>query len=197
MRFGPYLTQAQAREVGFPRYTSGEVNPACGHHEPRYLSDARCVKCHLIRRYKEIAERPELERARRARLTEFYREYNRNWRIQHPDYWKEYNPAYRAANPEKAKAQDAKRRARHAAAPGFFTKEDIFAIRKFQEDNCAYFKLCGNDLSSGDHIDHVYSLSKGGSNWPENIQILCQNCNQRKYNHDPIYFVRLLMSEAA
>lgn len=47
-----------------------------------------------------------------------------------------------------------------------------------QEGLCNH---CGVDLSSVVvHLDHIYPVSKGGTNTDDNVQLLCQSCNARK-----------------
>ena len=40
------------------------------------------------------------------------------------------------------------------------------------------------------HIDHVTPLVKGGTHDNGNLQALCQSCNNKKYDKDPIAFAR-------
>jgi 5-methylcytosine-specific restriction protein A len=41
---------------------------------------------------------------------------------------------------------------------------------------------CGvTELDSPLHIDHIVSLAKGGTNDLDNLQVLCQPCNQKKW----------------
>jgi 5-methylcytosine-specific restriction endonuclease McrA len=41
---------------------------------------------------------------------------------------------------------------------------------------------CGRSLALGYHIDHRIALSKGGTNWPWNLQLLAPVCNLKKSN---------------
>lgn len=72
-----------------------------------------------------------------------------------------------------------KRRAKKFGAEGSHGWRDI--LRKWDEQGgiCA---LCPKTLNGGFHVDHIMPLSKGGSDWPENIQLTCPPCNIRKSN---------------
>lgn len=81
------------------------------------------------------------------------------------------------------------RRARKINADGVHTAADIDTIRKAQKDRCAY---CRVKLRGAGHVDHVIALSKGGSNWPSNLQLLCRPCNISKSARDPLAFAQSL-----
>lgn len=40
--------------------------------------------------------------------------------------------------------------------------------------------LCGSDLRLS--LDHIHPYSKGGTDEPENLRVLCRSCNSRKGN---------------
>lgn len=91
------------------------------------------------------------------------------------------NNEYDAKHPEKKRARTEKRRKLSKQAEGNFTEHDLQRLYEDQERRCAY---CGisiywhipNDI----HVDHVQPLSKGGSNWPDNLCLACADCNLSK-----------------
>jgi 5-methylcytosine-specific restriction endonuclease McrA len=91
--------------------------------------------------------------------------------------------AWQAANPERYKTIQRSgilnRIARKRGADGKFTAADIRALGEHQNWRCAN-PLCACDLTNGYDIDHQMPLSRGGSNWPTNLQLLCGSCNRRK-----------------
>ena len=94
---------------------------------------------------------------------------------------------WRSANPEKRHVYACNRRARFRLAEGRHTAEDIVRIYQAQAGKCAYCKI---RLGRKYHVDHIVALTKGGSNWPRNIQLLCGPCNIRKRDHDPLDYAR-------
>lgn len=83
----------------------------------------------------------------------------------------------------KARTNNANRRAREQAAEGRHSIADIRRLLEAQRFCCAD---CGKSIKDGYHVDHVVPISKGGSNWPTNLQILCPTCNISKGDRDPI-----------
>lgn len=115
----------------------------------------------------------------------------RKWAEQNPDrkaahrrQWKEANPDVHAAV---HRAAQATRRARSRRAQGFHSASDIQRILLSQRNRCAE---CRSILGRNFHVDHVIPLSRGGSNWPTNLQCLCGPCNQRKGSIDPIEYAQ-------
>lgn len=77
------------------------------------------------------------------------------------------------------KSSKAKRR----GAVGKFTSDDVAKILENQQWLCVE---CKTDLKlSGYHIDHIVPVSKGGANWPSNLQCLCAPCNLAKGSKMP------------
>lgn len=88
---------------------------------------------------------------------------------------------YRKANPEKVKrclkAGLANRRALMRMAEG---KIGQAVIGRLYREQCGLCAFCSADISGHYHLDHILPLKRGGSNLPENLQLLCQDCNLSK-----------------
>lgn len=90
---------------------------------------------------------------------------------------------YRLRNPEKIREQNRIRKARIYNAPGTFTENEVLKLYEDQNGLCFH---CKADLSVlGFHRDHWIPLSKGGTNWIENIRLLCPSCNMEKHDKLP------------
>lgn len=89
--------------------------------------------------------------------------------------WKLRVKLYRQANPAKTAAWKNNRRAREMNAEGSFTDKQWSDLKEKNGFKCA---LCRKETRLT--VDHIIPLSKGGSNYIENIQPLCMPCNSRK-----------------
>lgn len=98
------------------------------------------------------------------------------------EYFSRKNREWREAHKEDQCLRGRLNKARRRGAPGVFGKEDIQRIAFSQKNRCAY---CQCRLVKNRHIDHIIPVSKGGSNWPRNLQLLCAPCNQSKKDKMP------------
>lgn len=176
-------TRAEARELGVNRYFTG-VPCKNGHVSPRKTSDKACLVCqknHIRKWRREHADRVNELCRKRANLN--IEKHRLQKRIG--------NKRRRLQNPEKARADSLansrKRYAMRKGAEGKYSQADLDRIRKQQKDRCG---ACSIKLRNGGHIDHIIALSKGGTNWPSNIQFLCVQCNTSKKASDPLDFMR-------
>ena len=156
----------------------------------------RCRDCdaEYMRAYREDPanrnRRREYAQRNRARL----REQDRNWRRRNPEVvkasrrrdYRKHREAYRRRALERAN--------RARAAEGEFRWTDVVRLWHRQRGECARCEeRCGK--RPGDrafHVDHITPLSRGGSNWPRNLQILCPACNLQKSNRTPAEFTLYL-----
>jgi len=133
-------------------------------------------------------ERLRLKRSyqeNRDQIVSRQREYRRNNKEKERDRQRKW----RTVNPEKARAQYSRRHAVVRNSPGSFTPEDIQRIFSLQSGKCVYHSLnprCHVNLANGYTVDHIVPLSRGGTNFVSNIQLLCEHCNKSKCNktHD-------------
>lgn len=147
------------------------------------------------------AARPDVVERRKARAkakSEVRRQERQRAKVQlTPEQKRERNRRHQQAwlaklTPEQVAYQRARYRAKEAqkrGAAGKHTAQDILRILKAQRGKCA---ACHCSIKSGYHVDHIQALSRGGSNWPKNLQLLCEPCNLRKKAKDPIEFMQEL-----
>ena len=88
--------------------------------------------------------------------------------------WYKENPERGKAN---AKVANHKRRAHVAKVGGKFTKADIRNMYMSQGARCYY---CSVSIERVYHIEHMVPISRGGSNWIDNICLACVPCNRMK-----------------
>lgn len=173
-----------------------------------------CKECRSLRK-REYRDRPHVQEREKARLKAQYeanksaigerrkQRYaanpeaalapNRAWREKNIEKHRALCRNWAKANPEAMRLIVRNRRAREMAAPGTHTAQDIAALYQQQGGLCVY---CPANLEDGYHVDHRHPLIRGGSNGPENLQLLCPTCNRRKADKLPEEFARELARAA-
>lgn len=94
-----------------------------------------------------------------------------------------YHRRYVAKHPERIAHLKARRYAREKSALGSHSLEEWQRLKKLYNDKCA---ICNE--SKPLTKDHIKPLSLGGTDFINNIQPLCKNCNSKKwkkYNQNP------------
>lgn len=165
-----------AKMIGLKYYYQG--NPCVNGHFSRYTSNKHCSECSTA--------------------------YTKQWKLDNPERWEKYKLdnhemimkttrisviSYLKRNPHKKEEFDSNRRAKKKSAEGKYTREDVSKILNLQKWKCANCRSCLKGIFKGKrkyHVDHIHSLSKGGTNWPDNLQALCVSCNSKKSDLDPI-----------
>lgn len=133
-----------------------------------------------VRRYQ--AEYKKTRRQEDEGFAEYGREINRAWRSRNIDYDRERQRKYRQENPERFAYHAAKRRALAKNAEGSFSLDEWLTLCAQADGKCLSCKQV-KPLT----IDHVVPLSKGGSNYIDNIQPLCGSCNSKKGANEKDY----------
>lgn len=140
----------------------------------------------------EYRERVKAQsKAAREANPEAKRAANKKWREANVERFRKYISAWLKTGPGRALAKrgrerhavarkllNIKYRSARAGVEGVLTNQDINLKFKAQKALCFY---CDCKLNKKNWtIDHVIPISRGGSNWPENIVLACGPCNFSK-----------------
>ena len=106
---------------------------------------------------------------------------NREWRAANLEQHRAQCRQWAKDNPQAMRAIVAKRRATKAGAEGSYTADDVAKMLVQQGGRC---NACRRAMGAF-HVDHRQPLSRGGSNWPANLQLLCPPCNLSKGDKTP------------
>ena len=109
-----------------------------------------------------------------------YREQRKRWKKKNPDKVKESQRRYIKKYPEKIRFLIRKNKRRRDNAEGSHTFGEWELLKRQYGYCCPACGKCETEIKL--EIDHIIPLSKGGSNYIENIQPLCRSCNSKKHD---------------
>ncbi len=111
-------------------------------------------------------------------------QYQAQYQEQNREHIRELKKEYKKNNKEYFQTIEAKRRSQKQNAEGSFSLNDWLEICERYGFTCLYPGCTSNDIT----IDHIVPISKGGTNWPSNLQPLCKPHNSSKHNrHETDY----------
>ena len=119
----------------------------------------------------------ELQRKYREENKDQYRVYFENWKAENSERYKEAYTLWRKKHEELVRAYKRNYKARKKHAEGTHNGRDIERLYVKQGGKCFY---CGTKLNDVFHVDHKVPLSRGGSNFPNNLALACPTCNLQK-----------------
>lgn len=134
---------------------------------------------------KNKEKRKTKKREWKLKNKEYISSYSKQFRLDHPELMKQRRKDDHKRNPQNSRMAAIRRRARQRSAEGTFTFDDVLLQGKSQKWLCWW---CGKPSGENYHADHRIPLSKGGSNWPENICVACHHCNSSKRDLMPWEF---------
>lgn len=95
-----------------------------------------------------------------------------------PEKYRKRAREYAQKHIHRVRAAAARIRANRRNAQGEWTNKDLNRQFKIQNGNCWW---CGCKLKKDNfEVDHRVPLSKGGTNYPNNIVVACKPCNRSK-----------------
>lgn len=173
-------------------------------------AEKRCTQCTHVKpisefynfRYGRYGKRADCKECANERSRAWYRSNfqrvartKRAYARRNKNRMQRYRAQWASENPDSIRTYTQRRRARLAGAAGRHTEADVVRLWQRQRGECA---RCGVRLGSRSeerafHVDHITPISRGGSNWPRNLQLLCPLCNTRKKDKTPAEFTLYLL----
>lgn len=150
------------REDGKQYQLERRKNPEVVAHEREY--DRRrylLIREQKLKRHREYERQPEVKARRKAYSFDYER-----------------TPERRLKRRARAAIQHSKRR----NAAGRYSSADVRLLLRSQKGLCWW---CGKPAGENYEVDHRIPLSRGGSNYPENLCISCFDCNRSKHDKLP------------
>jgi len=163
------------------RYPNAETN----RQRRKFLKDSKqkkCWKCGKLKPLSEFFNNASSTDGKTYLCKICHGAYKRELREKNREKTNRQSRDWCQRNPDKRRATIERRRSREKEAKGTFSAKDIEQLRKTQSNTCTYCGLnphCYGALFSY-QVDHIIPLSRGGSNDPANLQLLCPHCNQSK-----------------
>lgn len=165
----------QAQRDGLTRYFSGSPCKH-GHVAERAVRNRECCECRRLAKIEWCRNNPDLVKVIDERRAERKKAIALVWRLKNFKRIKETRRLWVARDRAAYNLMCRTKRTKRRHAVGRFTVNNIRLLFKKQHGRC----LCGFNLKLGYQVDHKTPLSRGGSNWPRNLQLLCTPCNNQK-----------------
>jgi len=146
--------------------------------------DSRCKACHAAYNRQYYQEHREEYQEHMQQYNREHREeravHDRQYHEKHREERQEYMRQYYQEHPEVYRAAFRQYRARKLNAEGEYTAEEFIALCEYMDWRCTY---CGCELTAETvTADHMIPLSRGGSDYIDNITPACKLCNVSKRN---------------
>jgi 5-methylcytosine-specific restriction endonuclease McrA len=139
---------------------------------------AKKAKRAIERQISGVDNREQLLEKARARVKRYI--------AKNPNYYKDVY----TRNKEAHKAAVHNNQAMRKNAPGWHSADDIRSLLKTQKGLCWW---CGKEWGEKYHVDHRIPLSRGGTNYVNNLVIACEGCNLSKNNKMPWEWIGRLL----
>lgn len=151
-----------------------------GKHAGKYVS--RCKSCCAIVaqewKLKHPVQYTQMARKANTKYSSTHREARRvscrEWRLRNPDYVKAAEQARFRTDSETVLAKNRAYHARRRNAPGKFTASEWLEKIAEYDGRCAYCREV-KKLT----VHHVVPLSKGGTNYIQDVVPACRSCNSK------------------
>jgi len=152
------------------------------HPEKRKKNSAqhykKYAKEYALYREKHKEDHKEFSKGWYKKHSEEVKKRSKQWNKENPDKAKQSSQKWVKAHPELQSAYYHKRRAKKSGNGGSFTTGEWDLLKKQYGYVCPMCNRKEPEIKLT--IDHIIPLSKGGSNYIENIQPLCSSCNSIK-----------------